>query len=253
MTAKFSVCFLTVILAGPHLPADETPPLPTEKSEWDKLVDRYIETYRAIKDRKPVAFPEMGDRIHTLFRSHTLNHVKIFIQKDGDKKQLATDLYYGKGELHVVQHIEGWNLVTKGDEAFEWKFGRRTGDNSPSEAKELIAYTIYLTDPAFFPTSLYGDYLRKPDQFETPVPGNAGCTKLRPKEPYGGFTEVQVDLKRIWYGEFEFLHGKSGEATRWIFSMPKAIEKIPDEVFDRMKRIRFRKGKKLLRRHRVYL
>lgn len=242
MTSKVSICFLAAILST----------LPAAESEWDKLVDGYIAGFRASKGPKPVGFREAGERLHTLFRSHSLSHVQIFVKKDNCKKELTTELYYGKGELHVVQHIEGWNLVTKDNQAFEWRFGSRTGDNSPTETKELIAYTVYLTDPAAFPSSLYQDYLSKPDRFETPVPGNAGCTKLRPKEPYGGFTEIQVDLKHIWYGEFEF-NGQAGVPTRWIFSKPKAIEKIPDSVFERMKRIRFREGKKKLRRHRSYL
>jgi hypothetical protein len=242
-TSQLGVCLLTVILST----------LPSAESEWDKLVDDYIENYRAIKDRKPVAFPEMGERLHTLFRSHALSHVQIFIQKDGARRELATDLYYGKGELHVVQHIEGWNLITKGNEAFEWKFGVRNGSNSPTEVKELIAYTVYLTDPAYFPTYLYEKYLSEPGRFETPVPGNHDFTKLRLKEPTQGFTEIQVNLKHTWYGEFEFTHGKTGEVTRWIFSKPKAIEKIPAVVFDRMKQIRFRKGTTKLSRHRKYL
>lgn len=243
MTSKISVCIIAAILST----------LPSAESEWDRLVDGYIEGFRTNKDRKPVVgFHETGERLHTLFRSHSLSHVQIFIQKDNGKKKLTTDLYYGKGEMHVVQHINGWNLVTKDNQAFEWRLGSRTGDNSPTEIKELILYAIYLTDPAGFPSYLYQDYLRAPDLFETPVPGNADCTKLRPKEPIGGFTEIQVDLKRNWYGEFEF-NGKAGVPTRWIFSKPTAIEKIPDEVYERMKRIRFRIGKKSLRRHRVYL
>jgi hypothetical protein len=242
VSSKLGNCFLAVILSA----------LPAETSEWDKLVDDHIEGYRAIKDRKPVAFPEMGERLHTLFRSHSLSHVQIFIQRGNAKRELGADLYYGKGELHIVQHIAGWNLVTKGDEAFEWRFGARTGDNSPTEVKELFAYTVYLTDPAYFPTYLFEKYLSEPESFEPPVPGSPGLTKLRVKEPMHGFTEIQVDLKHVWYGEFEFI-GKAGVPTRWIFSKPKAIEKVPVEVFDRMKKIRFWKGTKKLSRHRTYL
>ena len=243
MTSKISVCIIAAALST----------FPSAESEWDKLVDDLIANFRSNKYRKPVVgFQETGERLHTLFRSHSLSHVQISHKKDNGKKELTTDLYYGQGELYVVQHVEGWNLVTKGNRAFEWRLGSRTGDNSPIEMKELIAYTIYLTDPAGFPSSLYQDYLSAPDSFETPVPGNAGCTKLRPKEPIGGFTEIQVDLKRNWYGEFEF-NGKAGVPTRWIFSKPTAIRKIPDEVYERMKQIRFRMAKKSLRRHRGYL
>ena len=221
------------------------------RQQWDMTIDRMVEGYASIKERKPVAFPEMGKRITTLFRSHPLTHVQIFMQRQGGDPELQTELYYGRGELHVVQHKDGWNLVTKGLDAYEWKHGSRSGEINRALAQELVAYTIYLTDPAYFPTYVYQKFLTEPDRFEPPVPDESGFQRLRLKRPVGGITEVDVDPKQIWYGAFG-LKNEGGE-VRYIFSRPKPIESIPEEVLQRTNQVRFRKGTNSLKRHRVYL
>ena len=224
-----------------------------QRQQWDMIIDRTISGCLAIKEPKPVAFPQMGERIRTLFRTHPLSHVQIVIQRDGENKELATELYYGKGELHVVQHVDGWNLVSKGRDAYEWKHGSRSGEINSALAQELVAHTIYLTDPAYFPTYLYEKFLSEPELFETPTPGESGCQRLRLKQQLNGFSDVDVDLKRVWYGASEITNVETGEEVRYIFSRPKPVEKIPEEVLNRVNRVRFRKGSNSLRRHRTYL
>lgn len=221
-----------------------------DAGEWDDLIDKRIAAYKSLKERRQVAFPEMGARLETLFRSHPLSHVQIFAEKAG-KRVLSTEIYYGTDELHVVQHATGWNLVTKGAEAYEWKFGSRTGQITAAEPKELVEYTIYLTDPAFFPTYLHYLSLTKPEMFKAPRPGEAGCNELRLKKVHKNFRAIHIDEKRLWYGALEFEN--AGERTKVIFSKPKLIDQIPDKVLERVKGIEFRKSTNSLSRHRTYL
>lgn len=224
-----------------------------QRRQWDLIVDRLIKGYSSIEEPKPVAFPEMGERIRTLFRSHPLSHVQIHVQRNCEDRELTTDLYYGQGELHLVQHVEGWNLVTKGRNAYEWKHGSRFGEINSAPTQELISYAIYLTDPAYFPTTLHETWLTQPERFKSSQAGENGYQRLRLTKPLGGMTELEIDLKRTWYGSFEFKNAKSSETVRYIYSRPKRIEKIPDDVLNRVKQIRFRRGKNSLRRHRTYL
>jgi len=223
-----------------------------ESGEWDDLINEGIAAYKSIKEPRQVAFPEMAARLETLFRSHRLNHVQIFTEKGG-KRSLSTEIYYGDGELHVVQHVKGWNLVTKGSEAYEWEFGKRTGEITMAAPKELVAYTIYLTDPAFFPTYLHHLYLTKPELFDDAKAGESGCKELRLKKPHKFLHAIHIDEEHLWYGAIEYENREAGERTKVIFSKPKAIDQIPDKVLDRVKGIKFRKSTNSLSRHRTYL
>jgi len=220
--------------------------------EWDKLIDQRIAAYEAMKERKSIAFPEVGARLQTLFHSHRLSHVQVFSAQDG-KRSLGADIYYGEGQLHVVQHQHGWNLVTKGAEAYEWKFGKRTGEITVADPKDLIDYAIYLTDPAAFLTYVHGLYLTKPELFEAPRPGESGCTELRFKKVHHGIRAIQLDQKRLWFCAFEYENVTTGKVATLIFSKPQAIQKIPNAVFERLEHLQFRKSPSSLRRHMTYL
>lgn len=252
MSSHICVGIVTLVLAT----AFATPVSSADPAEWDSLIDDYITRSRSAKQPLRVGTREAGQRIETLFRSHRLSHVQIHIETNG-KRSLSTELYYGQGELHVVQHDSGWNLVTKGAEAYEWKRGRQSGEIAVAETKELIAYTIYLTDPAMFVSYLHREYLKDPQKFEPPKPGESGCMELRLKERKNGFHALHLDEKRLWYGAFEYeVKGKGREPAKvlkWVFSKPKAIEKFPEAIFERLKDVKFRKSKNSLRRHRTYL
>jgi len=231
-------------------------------AEWDDRIDEFITGYKSIKKPTKPGLRQRGERIETLFRSHRFSHVQIFGEKNG-KRILAADMYYGEGELHVLQRGEGldalqhpgrWNLVTKGAEAYEWEVGKKTGERITVKAKDLVDYAIYLTDPATIPTYLYSLYLKEPELFDAPRPGESGCMELRLKVRHrSGLRAIHVDQKRFWYGAFEFENGETGEVMKIIYTKPKAIDRIPDEVYERLKGIHFRESKNSLRRHMQYL
>ena len=117
----------------------------------------------------------------------------------------------------------------------------------------MVAYTVYLTDSAFFLTYVYRLSLTKPELFEAPRPGESGCKELRLKKCHEFFRAIHVDEKHFWYGAIEYEDEDSGERAKIIYSNPKAIDQIPDEVLDRVKRIKFRKSTNSLSRRRTYL
>lgn len=229
-------------------------------AEWDDRVDEIITAYKSSKEPK---MSKRGERIETLFRSHRLSHIQIFGEKNG-KRVLAADMYYGEGELHVLQRGEGLdaqrhpgtpNLVTKGAKVYEWKVGQKTGDKMAAIPKDMVDYAIYLTDPAGFPSYLYSLYLKEPELFDAPRPGESGCMELRLKAPHkSGFRAIHIDQKRFWYGAFELEDRETGEVWKIIYTKPKAIDRIPDEVYERLKGVHFRESNSTLRkRHMHYL
>lgn len=248
MTAHLNVCLVAALLITQTHDA----------AEWDNVVDEYLATIKTAQESDPEKLLQYGDRIKTLLRTHPLSHVRIFVEENGGKRKLATDIYYGKGQLHVIQHgdselLRRWNLVTKGKEAYEWRVGSQTGEINTVETKDLVDYTIYLTDPAMFPSSVFKQYLQSPELFNPPRAVESGCTELRFKKPFHGFSSIEVDLKTFWIGAMEFTNSKTDQQSKIIFTKPTLIKKVPDEIFDRLKSVKFRQGKNSLRRHLQYL
>lgn len=249
MAAQSCVFLVTVLLSAP--PAEAK--LSAEAKEWNNIIDAYLVEIKGIK--APTSFGRtVIKRIETLLRAHPLSHVQVFVEKNGGQRTLAADLYYGKGELHIIQHsmdVGFPNLVIKDNNAYEWKVGKRSGQSFTMETKDLVVYTVYVTDPATFALDFLDQYLKDPNLFEAPCPGEDGCTELRIKKSHG-MTAIEVDLKTFWIGAVEYGHQKNGKPLKYIYSKPKAIKAIPDKVFDRLKRIRFRETKGSILGHIVY-
>lgn len=105
--------------------------------DWDALVKKYIEAYESVKEPVPTAYPWVAKRLTTLFGARGVGHIQVFSEKDG-KRTLGRDIYYKASELHVINHDKGWNLVTKGKEAFEWETGEKEGlITKPKSLKEV--------------------------------------------------------------------------------------------------------------------
>jgi hypothetical protein len=81
--------------------------------DWDGLVKKYVEAYESVKEPKPTAYPWLAKRLRTLFEVRGVGHIQVFSETDG-KRTLGADIYYKAGEVHVINHGKGWNLVTKG-------------------------------------------------------------------------------------------------------------------------------------------
>src|SRR5262249_56317767 len=112
------------------------------------LVKKYVEAYESVKEPSPTAYPWLAKRLKSLFGVRGVGHIQVFAEKDG-KRTLGTDIYYKAGEVHVINHGKGWNLVTKGKEAYEWdewEAGWKEGLITKVSDKDLIDYLIYLTD-----------------------------------------------------------------------------------------------------------
>src|SRR5262249_28493632 len=118
-----------------------------EAGDWDGLVKEYVEAFEAVKEPVPTAYPWLAKRLRTCVGVRRAGRIQVFAEKDG-KRTLGADIYYKAGEVHVIQHDKGWNLVTKGKEAYEWEAGEEEGLITKVSDKDLIDYLIYLTDPS---------------------------------------------------------------------------------------------------------
>ena len=135
--------------------------LASEAEDWDGLVKKYVEAYESVKEPVPTAYPWVAKRLRTLFGVRGVGHIQVFSEMDG-KRTLVSDLYYKAGELHVINHDKGWNLVTKGNEAYEWETGEKEGQITKLKNEDLIDYLLYLTDPSCIMTCFYHDALYEP-------------------------------------------------------------------------------------------
>ena len=149
-----------------------------EAGDWDGLVKEYVEAYESVKELVPTAYPWVAKRLRTLFGVRGVGHIQFFGEKDG-KRTLGADIYYKAGEVHVINHDKGWNLVTKGKEAYEWEAGEKEGLITKVDDKDLIDYLLYLTDPSCIMTCIYHDALYEPGKFLPPKEVKRGCIERR--------------------------------------------------------------------------
>jgi hypothetical protein len=223
----------------------------SEAGDWDGLVKKYVEAYESVKEPVPTAYPWVAKRLKTLFGVRGVGHIQVFSEQDG-KRALGADIYYKAGEVHVISHGKGWNLVTKGKEAYEWKTGEKEGLITKLDDKDLIDYLLYLTDPSYIMTCFYHGALFEPGKFLPPKEVEGGCIEMRFKEPVEGFRAVFVSEKPAWLCGFESAP-EGGKPVRMIVSKPESLKELPAEVFERLKGIEFKKSDLSIRRHMVYL
>ncbi len=223
-----------------------------EAGDWDGLVKKYVEAYESVKEPVPTAYPWVAKRLRTLFGVRCVGHIQVLSERDG-KRTLGADIYYKPGEVHVINHEEGWNLVTKGDEAYEWEAGKKEGLITRLKDEDLIDYLLYLTDPSWIMTCLYHDALDEPGKFLPPKEVEKGCVERRLKEPVEGFRAVFVSDEPAWLCGFEVGDPKGGMPASLIYSKPESLNEVPASVLDRIKGVEFRKSELSVRRHMVYL
>jgi hypothetical protein len=224
----------------------------SEPGDWDGLVKKYVEAYESVKKPKPIAYPWVAKRLRTLFGVRGVGHIQVFGEKDG-KRTLGADIYYKAGEVHFINHGEGWNLVTKGKEAYEWRDGEKDGLITNLTNKDLIDYLIYLTDPSCIMTGLYHGAIYEPAKFLSPKEVERGLIERRFKEPVEGFRAVIVSEEPVWLCGFEHDGPECGKPVRIIFSKPESLEEVPAGVFERLKGVEFKKSDRSIRRHMDYL
>lgn len=224
----------------------------SEIGKWDDVVKEYIEGCESVRDIKPTAYPWMAKRVKTLFGVRGVGHIQVYYQIDG-KKTLNQDIYYKAGEVHIVNHANGWNLVTKGTEAYEWENGKKEGLITKLTDRDLIDYLLYVTDPSWIMTCFYHDVLYEGGKFLPPKNFEHGCKEWRFKEPVSGFRAVFVSEEPAWLYGFEADNPETGKTGRILFSKPESLKEVPARVFDRLKGIVFKKSNESIRRHMVYL
>jgi hypothetical protein len=224
----------------------------SEADDWNGLVKRYVEEFESVKEPVPTAYPWVAKRLRTLFGVRGVGHIQVYAEKGG-KRTLGADIYYKAGEVHVISHDKGWNLVTKGKEAYEWEAGEKEGLITKVDDKDLIDYLLYLTDPSCIMTCLYHHALVEPGKFLPPKEVEPGCIERRFKEPVEGFRAVFVSEQPAWLCGFECGDPEGGKSVRMIVSKPESIKEVPAEVFERLKGVKFKKSDLSIRRHMVYL
>ncbi len=224
----------------------------SEPGDWDGLVKEYVKAYESVKEPQPAAYPWVAKRLKTLFGVRGVGHIQVFGEKDG-KRTLGADIYYKAGELHVINHDKGWNLVTKGKEAYESQDGEKEGLITKLDNEDLIDYLLYLTDPSCIMTCLYHNALFEPGKFLPPKEIKPGCIERRFKKPVEGFRAVFVSEEPAWLCGFEVGDPEGGKPVRMIVSKPESLKEVPAGVFERLKGIEFKKSDLSIRRHMVYL
>ncbi|MDO8282560.1 MAG: hypothetical protein Q7U10_08055 [Thermodesulfovibrionia bacterium] len=221
--------------------------------EWDDQVDRYINIYKqSAESPKPIAYPELGERVRNVFRLNIKNHILIRRVKSNGT-ETSTDLFYGNGELHILQNGEGWNMFTKGDYIYEWKIGEKVALKSKKNEKDLVDYILYLTDPSYIMTSLYNDYTKQPDNFNVLESNGKTGKEITLKSPLYGFEAIFVNEESLWFYGFRSANAKSGIKTSIYFSKPVIYEVLPKELIGMSETIEFRESDTTVKRHMVYM
>lgn len=220
--------------------------------DWDDLIKTYIEASESIKEPVPTAYPQLAKRVKTFFGVKGVGHIQIFQEEDG-KRKLYSDMYYKAGEVHIVQHVEGWNLVTKGTDAYEWEVGKKEGVITKLANKDLFDYLLYKTDPSCIVTSLYYHVLYTPERFLPGKDMDRGCKEMRFKKPVEGFRAVFIAEEPLWFCGFEVGDPNGDKSSRVFYSKPESLKDVPAEVFQRLKGIDFKKSDLSIRRHMVFL
>jgi hypothetical protein len=223
-----------------------------EPGDWNSLVKEYVQGYESVERPVPAAYPWVAKRLKTLFGVRGVGHIQVFSEIDG-KRTPGADIYYKAGEVHVINHEKGWNLVTKGKEAYEWETGAKEGLITKVDDKDLIDFLIYLTDPSVIMTCVYHGALYEPDKFHPPKEVEPGLIERRFKEPVEGFRAVFVSEEPAWLCGFESDGPEGGKPVRMIISKPESLKEVPAGVFERLKGVEFKKSDLSIRRHMVYL
>ncbi len=224
-----------------------------EPDDWDGLVKKYVDAFESIQEPVPTAYPWVAKRLRTLFGVRGVGHIQVFSEIDG-KRTLNGDIYYKAGEVHIINHDKGWNLVTRGKEAYEWETGRKEGLITKLTDKDLIGYLIYLTDPSFIMTCLYHDALYEPGKFLAAKEVERGLIERRFKEPVNGFRAVFISEEPAWLSGVESDGGgRGGKPVRMIVTKPESLKEVPAGVFERLKGVEFKKSDLSIRRHMVFL
>jgi hypothetical protein len=242
MRTQACTILMAIGLVAPALAAED----------WDALVKKYVEAFESVKEPVPTAYPWVARRLKTLFGVKSVGQIRVFSEIDG-KRNLVADVYYKVGELHVINHDKGWNLVTKGKEAFEWETGATEGLLTKLNDNDLIDYLIYLTDPSCIMTCFYHDALYEPGKFLPQKEVERGMIEKRFKKPVEGFQAVFISEAPAWLCGVECGNPENGKTERQIYSKPTALKEVPAEVFHRLKGIKFKHSDLSVRRHIVYL
>jgi hypothetical protein len=219
---------------------------------WDDILKKSIERYESIQKPEPTAYPWVAKRLRTFSEVKGFGHIQVFAEVQG-KRSLASDVYYTKGQLHIVCHDEGWNLATKEDGIYEWMQGDTKGIITKATDRDLIDYLLYLTDPSYIMTCLYHEALQTPGTFLPQKELEGGIVEWRLRTPIEGFQAVLVSQEPAWLCGFEYRNPATGQVSRLIYTKPKSLNQLPPEVLDRMTGITFEKSDLSIRRHMVYL
>ncbi len=221
--------------------------------EWNSRINQLIDVYKkSVSNPKPIVYPELGNRVKNVFLLNDRNLIEVSILENG-KLFSKTDLYYSEGKLYVIQHKEGWNLVTKNDSIYEWKDGEDAGIRIKKKDSDIVDYILYLTDPALFMTGLFHGYKTEPEKYNIESIDDEQLKWFVLKEPLYGFKSVAVDEDTFWFHGFRMENPESKIEYTYRFSKPRKYQTLPKSLLDDMEKIKFTDSAKTLRRHMSYL
>lgn len=222
-------------------------------TEWSTRINQLIDVYeKSAPKPKPIVYPELGKRVKNTFLVNNKNWIEVSIRKNG-KLFSKTEIYYSEGELYVLQHDEGWNLVTKNESIYEWKNGETSGMRIKKKGKDVVDYILYLTDPALFMTGLFNVYRTDAAKYRVETVSDKPWKRFVLKEPLYGFKSVAVDENSFWFHGFTVEDPESKAEFTHSFSKPREYEVIPESLLNDMQKIKFIDSESSLRRHMSYL
>lgn len=225
----------------------------TFSADWSERVDFYLQQYEASAESpKPIVYPRLSERIRSLFFQDGPSHITIESDIDGDRELLA-ELFFTDGELLVIQHREGWNLITKGEYVLEWEVGATSGFRIQKDEGDLVDYILYLTDPSYIMTSMYYQCFSEPSSVEITDEPGMPWREFTFKDPQYGFESVLVDAESLWFHGFRVRNPDSGAKTSMYVSRPMKSRWPQERLNSLIEDIEFSDSERTLRRHMVYL
>ncbi len=221
------------------------------RSPKEEIPIEFKEVFKAVLEPTAVKIP---------FRT-------VKVKGSGRKTEESGVIYFAKGQI-VVKHdtvspkADTSDFVTIGDKLYAWKPGEKKGQILRRFTGDTIELVDYLIDPAMIMRYTYFDYKRSPQSFTASNDQNS-TTILGKNSPYS-FLGIRFSSAPLWLGTniIGSLNCKTivcqpiaadAERTHFEIDRPIPISKIPDELLQLPKNIKFTKSEGTVDQYLSYL
>ncbi|MCB0732284.1 MAG: hypothetical protein KDC88_14770 [Ignavibacteriae bacterium] len=215
-----------------------------QNTKWNQILNKYESEFQSNKKRDETLYRNYYNLFTELFKKRRITHFKNLQYLNGNLKHI-TNIYFSPGEIYLQN--ESLNIVTINNEIYEWKHGSVKGEIYSVNEEDLIAFILYLVDPAGMKISIYKKYLKRPSQFTEKQ--NIDKYELKLKEPLYDVEGITITKSPFWLNSISFKDQKAVSETTIpieVQSIPRNTKKIPEKI-------KFTKSEKTLRWHMNYL